>query len=72
MTQGRVQSEFQLSQPDGTVKTYTLVSFVTPDDLMLLGAKASAVQIKYGIEYASPSTREARNHLILTRVTNRS
>ena len=68
----RESSKFELKQPEGLTKTYEIVPFITSDDLMDLGAKAAGAWYKYGVEYESPSTREARDHLILTRVTNRS
>jgi hypothetical protein len=72
MPQGRQEEEFKLIQPDGTTKIYTIVPFVTADDLMLLSMQAVAGEIKYGIPYATPSPREARDQLLLLRVTNRS
>ena len=68
----RDQSEFSLTDKDGFTRIYTVVPFVTPDDLMLISMQAIAAEIKFGIEYESPSTREVRNHLILSRVTHRS
>ena len=68
----RSSSSFELKQPDGLTKTYEIVPYITPDDLMVLGAKAAAAEVKYGVRYVSPSPRAARDNLILTRVTNRS
>jgi len=68
----RASSSFELKQPEGLVKTYEIVPYITPDDLMVLGAKAAAAEVKYGVKYESPSPRDARDNLILTRVTNRS
>jgi hypothetical protein len=72
MPQGRQEEEFKLIQPDGTTKIYAIVPFVTPDDLMQLSMEAIAGELKYKIPYATPSSREARDQLILIRVTNRS
>jgi hypothetical protein len=72
MATNRQEETFKLAQPDGTTKIYTLVPFVTPDDVMVLSAKASAGEIKFGLEYVSPATKAVRDHMILTRVTNRS
>lgn len=72
MPQGRQEEEFKLIQPDGTTKIYTIVPFITPDDLMQLSMEAIAGERKYGIKYKSPATREARDQVILIRVTNRS
>ncbi len=68
----REETEFRLTAADGIAKVYTLVPFVTPDDLMVLSMQAIAAEIKLGIEYETPSTREVRDHIILTRVTQRS
>lgn len=72
MAQGREESEFKLVQPDGTTKIYRVVPFVTIDDILNLGAKNVAAEIKLGKSYTSPGTREVRDQLILTEVTNRS
>ena len=68
----RDEAEFKLDQPDGTTKSYRLVSFVTPDDLMVLGMKNIAAELKFGIEYESPASKAVRDHIILTRVTSGS
>jgi hypothetical protein len=68
----RQESEFRLLQPDGTTKIYTLVPYVTSDDLMVLGMQAIAAELKFGTEYETPAGREVRDQLILTRVTTRS
>lgn len=69
---GRQESEFKVLQPDGTTKIYTLVPFVTADDLMELAAQAVAGEIKLGVPYESPSSRGVRDQLIVINVTSRS
>jgi hypothetical protein len=68
----RQETEFRISSADGITKICTLVPYVTPDDIALLSMKAIAAEIKFGMEYQTPATREVRDHLILTRVTQRS
>ena len=69
---GRKENEFQITDEDGFRRTYNIVPFITPDDIALLGMKAVAAEIKFGIEYVTPATKEARDHLVINRVTNRS
>ena len=68
----RRESSFTLTTPDGERRPYTLLSDITPDDLVRIATKAYAREKRGGVEYSSPFTREVRDALVRTRVTQRS
>lgn len=67
----RRESSFSLKKSDGTVRTFTLLSAVTPDDLVRLGLKAYVLEKRRGVVYESPFSREVRDMLVVSRITQR-
>jgi hypothetical protein len=67
----RTESQFSLIGDDGTTRTYTLLSAVTPDDLVRVAMKAYIFEKRTGETYESPCSREVRDQLVSTRITQR-
>ena len=65
----RKETSFTLTGTDGTKTTVTLLDFVTPDDLIRVGLKAYVYEKKAGLAYDEPFSREVRDMLVLSRVT---
>lgn len=68
----RNESSFQLKGADGTTRTFTVLSAVTVDDLTRLMLKAYVREKRAGDEYVSPFSREVRDMLVVSRITQRS
>jgi len=68
----RDENEFSLTDVNGITRNYNLVPFITPDDIALMGMKAIAAEIAFDTEYETPASKEARDYLVINRVTNRS
>lgn len=68
----RRESSFTLTTPDGHKRTYTILSDITPDDLVRVAAKAYVHEKRFGVAYESPFSREIRDAIVRTRVTQRS
>jgi len=67
----RSESSFTMVGADGRSRTFTILSDITPDDLMRLGLKAYVAEVRFGEPYESPFSRGIRNALVLSRVTQR-
>ncbi len=61
-----------MTTPEGERRTYTLLSAITPDDLMRIGFKAYAREKREKGEYESPFSREVRDAISKTHVSQRS
>lgn len=60
----REESEFKVLQADGTTKIFTLVEFLTVDDMMSLAAKQVAAEIKFGMAYTPVLTEDITDYLV--------
>jgi hypothetical protein len=67
----RRESSFTLKGQDGSRRTFTILSTVTPDDLVRIGLKAYVLEKRKGVEYESPFSREVRDMLVNSRITQR-
>jgi hypothetical protein len=65
----RRESSFTLKGQDGSRRTFTILSTVTPDDLVRIGLKAYVLEKR--VEYESPFSREVRDMLVNSRITQR-
>jgi len=64
----RKETSFVVTQKNGLKTRVRMLEHVTADDLMLVGMKAVAAEIKFGIEYESPYARGVREYLVRTSV----
>lgn len=71
MSTTRRTASFTLTTEEGFRRTYTILSDITVDDLVRISMKAYVHEKKFGTEYASPFSREVRDAVVRTRVTNR-
>jgi hypothetical protein len=62
----RDEQKFEAAQRDGSVKEYTIVPFITVDDLMLIAMEGIAGEMFLGVPYKSVQDREVVE--FLTRV----
>lgn len=67
----RTEEQLQLRTTDGP-KTVTILSHVTVDDLMRVAMKAYVQEVRLGVQYASPFSREIRDAVTRVRVSQRS
>ena len=68
----RKESSFEITGSDGRTRKVTLLSHVTPDDLVRVGLKAYMAEAFLGETYESPFSREVRDMIVLSRATSRS
>jgi hypothetical protein len=68
----RRESSFTLTTPDGEKRTYTILSAITPDDLIRIGFKAYVREKRGGEKYSSPFSREVRLAITQAHVAQRS
>ena len=71
MSSTRTSRSFTVDQPDGTRKTVSIVSAVTPDDLIRVALKSYIFSKRTGIDYGEPFSREVRDMLVRSRTTQR-
>jgi len=67
----RTEVQLQVQTDDGP-KIVTILSDVTIDDLMRLGLKAYVHEVRAGVEYESPFSREIRAAVTRVRVAQRA
>lgn len=67
----RTDNSFSITGEDGVRRRYRVLSDLTVDDLMVLGAKAYVGEVAFGREYSSPFSRATRDYLVRTHVTTR-
>lgn len=67
----RQEAQFTLRGSDGRERTFTVLSSVTPDDLVRVGLKAYVAEKRLGETYESPFSRDVRDMLVQSRVAQR-
>ena len=67
----RTEVQLQIQTRDG-VKTVTILSDVTVDDLMRIGLKAYVHEARLGVTYVSPFSREIRDAVTRVRTSQRT
>lgn len=65
----RDETKFIARDHEGVPSEFTIVEFVTIDDVMEVAMKGAAAQIKFGTPYSSPHDKGTRDFLIRTHVT---
>lgn len=67
----RTEVQFQVQTSDGP-KTVTILSDVTVDDLMDVALHAYVHEVRLGVPYTSPLSREIREAVTRVRVAQRT
>lgn len=70
MGSARQESAFTIRGESGT-RTFTILSAITPDDLVRVALKAYVHTKRTGIDHESPFSREVRDMLVVSRITQR-
>ena len=72
MSTSRREASFTMNTTDGERRTYTILSAITPDDLVRVAFKAYVREKRGRGEYESPFSREVRAAISRSHTAQRS
>lgn len=64
----RRETSFAIVGPDGLQQNYRILDSINIDDMMLVMMKSIANEVRNGVPYESPLSKDVRDYLLATHI----